>query len=186
MNKINAPLITRRQALSTSATLLAGGLAAQEIQAQSKKKTSLKKGDVILFQGDSITDAGRDRKRQDIPNDKAAFGRGYPLLLGNQLLADYPKLDLKIYNRGNSGHKVPQLDARWQKDTIDLNPAVLSILIEVNDMWHKMSGKYDGTVKDYGDQFAAQVASFADPVSRHGLRQRIGGDFRHAYRAGLE
>lgn len=150
------PGFTRRRALSTSAAALLSGLAYQgnELRAQSKKP-SLKKGDVIVFQGDSITDAGRDKKRQDMPNDTAAFGRGYPSLLGKQLLADYPDLDLKIYNRGISGHKVPQLDARWQKDTIDLKPAVLSILIGVNDMWHKMNGRYDGTVKDYGEQFAA-------------------------------
>lgn len=149
------PSLTRRHVLSSSAATLVG-LAAQGTQSQAQSKAPpLKKGDVILFQGDSITDARRDKQRQGAPNDAAALGLGYPLLLGSQLLADHPKLELKIYNRGISGHKVPQLDARWQEDTLDLKPAILSILIGVNDMWHKMSGKYDGTVADYGKQFAA-------------------------------
>ncbi len=156
-NNIPNPL-TRRRVLSSSTAALVGGLAAQgsQVNAQGKAKTpSLKKGDVILFQGDSITDARRDKKNQDTPNDAAALGLGYPLLLGSQLLEEYPKLGLKIYNRGISGNKVPQLDLRWQEDTLDLKPAVLSILIGVNDMWHKKSGKYDGTAADYGTQFAA-------------------------------
>jgi len=158
MNRPTQNSFTRRHVLSASAATLVGGLAVQGRQAQAQSKSpSLKKGDVILFQGDSITDARRDKKRQGSPNDAAALGLGYPLLLGSQLLADHPELDLKIYNRGISGHKVPQLDARWQEDCLDLKPAILSILVGVNDMWHKLNGKYDGTVADYGDQFAALI-----------------------------
>jgi lysophospholipase L1-like esterase len=50
---------------------------------------------------------------------------------------------------------VPDLDARWQADTIDLKPALLSILIGVNDIWHARGGKYDGTVADYDTGFTA-------------------------------
>ena len=35
------------------------------------------KGDVILFQGDSITDAGRNRAREGNANDRSALGGGY-------------------------------------------------------------------------------------------------------------
>lgn len=108
----------------------------------------LSEGAVILFQGDSITDAGRNRNSSGA-NDAAGLGRGYPYLLGAGLLADYPKLQLKVYNRGISGNKVPDLAARWQQDTMDLKPAVLSILIGVNDIWHKLNGRYDGTVESY-------------------------------------
>jgi lysophospholipase L1-like esterase len=62
---------------------------------------------------------------------------------------------LKIYNRGISGNKVPDLERRWQADTLDLKPALLSILIGVNDIWHKLNGKYDGTPESYRDGFAA-------------------------------
>ena len=135
-------------ALAGSATLLPSANAQENTT-----KPSLKKGDAILFQGDSITDAGRDKKSQGKANNQGALGRGYPLFIGSDLLGNHPALDLQIYNRGISGHKVPQLQARWKKDTLDLKPAVLSILIGVNDMWHKMNGKYDGTVDTYRDGF---------------------------------
>ncbi len=102
----------------------------------------------VLFQGDSITDAGRNREKSDA-NDRAALGGGYPLLLAGDLLADHASLHLKVYNRGISGNKVPDLAARWESDALDLNPAVLSILVGVNDIWHKLNGQYDGTVEDY-------------------------------------
>ena len=57
------------------------------------------------------------------------------------MLAENSKLGLKIYNRGISGNKVPDLDARWDKDALDLKPSILSVLIGVNDIWHKLNGK---------------------------------------------
>ncbi len=110
-----------------------------------------------MFQGDSITDARRDQN-QSQANHAGALGTGYPALLGPELLRDHPTLGLQIYNRGISGHKVPDLDKRWQTDTIDLKPALLSILIGVNDIWHKLNGRYDGTVADYETGFAALLA----------------------------
>jgi lysophospholipase L1-like esterase len=144
----------KRRHLLTSSALATGASFLQSASAQEKPtKPTLKKGDVILFQGDSITDAGRSRKEADQANNQGALGRGYPLFIGSDLLGAHPGLDLQVFNRGISGHKVPQLQARWQKDTLDLKPAVLSILIGVNDMWHKMNGQYDGTVATYRDGF---------------------------------
>jgi len=105
--------------------------------------------------GDSITDAGRNRKTQGEANNESALGRGYPSIIGGGLLTDHRDLELKVYNRGISGHKVPDLDKRWQADTIDLKPALLSILIGVNDIWHKLNGKYDGTSESCRDGFTA-------------------------------
>lgn len=102
----------------------------------------------ILFQGDSITDAGRDRSSTR-PNEAAAMGRGYAFLAMCRLLADRPELNLWVYNRGVSGNRVPDLRLRWSADCIALKPDVLSILIGVNDLWHKMEGRYAGTVTDY-------------------------------------
>ena len=73
-------------------------------------------GSVILFQGDSITDARRDRERSEA-NDARGLGGGYPALIAAALRRDHPKLDLKIYNRGISGNKVPDLDARRIPET---------------------------------------------------------------------
>ncbi len=106
-------------------------------------------GDVILFQGDSITDAGRSREHAGEPNQQAAFGRGYAWMAAASLLTSRPNDELQLFNRGISGNKVPQLADRWQVDCIDLKPDVLSILVGVNDLWHKRNGNYDGTVESY-------------------------------------
>jgi lysophospholipase L1-like esterase len=115
-------------------------------------------GNVVLFQGDSITDAGRDRKREDRANDARALGRGYALLAAAHLLAECGKADLKIYNRGISGNKVFQLADRWDKDCLALKPDVVSILIGVNDIWHKLGGRYDGTIEIYERDYRTLLA----------------------------
>ncbi len=102
----------------------------------------------VLFQGDSITDAGRDRSSTEA-NDSGKMGVGYSLLTAAMLLAEYPKVDLKYYNRGISGNKVFQLSDRWEEDALTLKPDVVSILIGVNDFWHMLNGQYDGTVDVY-------------------------------------
>jgi lysophospholipase L1-like esterase len=109
----------------------------------------IKKGATVLFQGDSITDAGRDRKTAANPNDAPALGKGYAWLAAAELLVERPDDELKIFNRGVSGNKVYQLDERWQADCLDLKPDVLSILIGVNDIWHTVKGDYQGTVEKY-------------------------------------
>jgi len=114
-------------------------------------------GDTVLFQGDSITDAGRDRKREDTPNDVRALGGGYAYFIAAHLLAERADAHLKIYNRGISGHKVFQLAERWDKDCIALKPNVVSILIGVNDIWHKLNGQYDGTLEVYERDYRALV-----------------------------
>ncbi|MDQ8189873.1 SGNH/GDSL hydrolase family protein [Roseibacillus persicicus] len=151
--------INRRNALKTGlagAGLLASGLTGTASAAKAPKPLSLKKGAVIVFQGDSITDANRDRKNKKA-NDAKAFGRGYPFHIASNLLMRHPDLDLTFYNRGVSGNRVPHLDSRWQADCIDLKPDVLSILVGVNDIWHKLNGQYDGTVETYETGFTALI-----------------------------
>jgi len=109
-------------------------------------------GDVVLFQGDSITDAGRN-KRQELPNNARSFGAGYANIIASWLLEALAGYELTIYNRGISGNKVYQLADRWDKDCLDLKPNVLSILIGVNDYWHFRNGEYDGTPEVYEDDF---------------------------------
>lgn len=144
----------RRHFLFTGTT--ATGLAATGITTGTAAAAppKLDPGATILFQGDSITDARRDKKAQR-PNDARSLGHGYPAHIAGGLLRDHASLGLKIHNRGISGNKVPDLEARWDVDCLDLKPAVLSILIGVNDIWHKLNGKYDGTPEVYRDGFAA-------------------------------
>ncbi len=152
LNPSSKKLDRREVFCGTIAAISAATIASSSSPAFSADNESsgkkLEKGSVILFQGDSITDAGRERKNKQA-NQARAFGRGYPMTIGGGLLSDHPSLDLKIYNRGISGNKVPDLDKRWQADCIDLKPNLLSILIGVNDIWHMLTGNYKGTVKTY-------------------------------------
>ena len=122
-------------------------------------------GTVVLFQGDSITDAGRNRASADA-NSAGALGSGYPLLVASAVLAARPGGTLRFYNRGISGNKVPDLQQRWTTDTIDLKPDVLSILIGVNDFWHKLDHGYNGTVQDYEQQYNALLDATREALPR--------------------
>ena len=86
-------------------------------------------GSRILFQGDSITDGNRGRSAD--PNH--ILGHGYAFLIAANFGATFPEANLEFFNRGVSGNTVLDLEKRWQKDTLDLKPDILSILIGVND-----------------------------------------------------
>lgn len=118
------------------------------------KAIKLLRDQVILFQGDSITDSGRNKEDTGF-NTARNLGSGYPLLAGAALLNKYEALNLKVYNKGISGNKVYQLAERWDKDCLDLKPDVLSILIGVNDIWHKLNGTYNGTIEIYRNDYIA-------------------------------
>lgn len=118
------------------------------------KPAGIPKDLTILFQGDSITDAGRDRGAYYANNGKG-LGGGYVKDIAFNLLGSHPGHNLKIYNRGISGHKVPQLDARWDDDCLNLKPDLMSLMIGVNDYWHKFNGRYDGTAQLYNDGLRA-------------------------------
>jgi lysophospholipase L1-like esterase len=133
-------------------TVIGSNLAKAESFAIKESKIELHKNDIILFQGDSITDHGRSRDRLG-PNDIDALGKGYAAHAARTLLHEHATKNLQIYNRGISGHKVPQLIDRWQADCLDIKPNVLSILIGVNDYWHKRDGKYQGSAAEYKSQY---------------------------------
>ncbi|MFH1118290.1 MAG: SGNH/GDSL hydrolase family protein [Bacteroidota bacterium] len=118
------------------------------------KKNTLSKNNIILFQGDSITDSGRN-KEDNSYNNARVLGSGYPMLAGAALLEKYASLNLKVYNKGISGNKVYQLAERWDKDCLEIKPDILSILIGVNDIWHKLDGKYNGTIEIYKNDYIA-------------------------------
>ena len=96
----------------------------------------------ILFQGDSITDAGRNREA--LPESNTGYGAGYPALVAARIFGDHLGNGYNIINRGISGNRVVDLYARWKKDCLNLNPDVLSILIGVNDTWHEKSESRNG------------------------------------------
>ncbi len=88
----------------------------------------------FVFQGDSITDAGRDR------DNIASFGVGYPNLVASELMCKYPG-EYEFINEGVSGDRIVDLYARIKQDLINHKPDYLSILIGVNDVWHELNEK---------------------------------------------
>lgn len=89
-------------------------------------------GKVILFQGDSITDSGRDKQSDNFK------GYGYVTMVTGALGTASP-YQYTTYNRGISGNRVVDLYARIRKDMINLKPDYISILVGVNGIWHECS-----------------------------------------------
>jgi lysophospholipase L1-like esterase len=144
---------TRRNFLKTASIGALASLALPQIVSaasvgENLKKAGLNRDDVVLFQGDSITDWGRDHNAKDY-NSNGALGSGYAFMTAGRLLDKYADKNLKIYNKGVSGNKVYQLAERWDADCLNLKPNVLSIHIGVNDFWHTLTGGYKGTIETY-------------------------------------
>lgn len=92
---------------------------------------------VILFQGDSITDCGRNRE------DAASTGVGYVHMVKGQLGCEYPG-EYEFVNKGISGNRIVDVYARIKADIINLKPDYMSLLIGVNDVWHELGGRHNG------------------------------------------
>ena len=84
----------------------------------------------LLFQGDSITDAGRDY------TDIHDLGGGYPKYAAKYVAEKYPDVEFEFIDLGISGNQTKDLVARLQTDFIDVQPDIVSILIGINDVWH--------------------------------------------------
>ena len=91
------------------------------------------KGEKILFLGDSITAAG----------DSAG---GYVSLVRSDLGEQYPDLNLQVIGAGIGGNKVPDLEARLDRDVLSRKPNTVVIYIGINDVWHSLQNQ--GTPKD--------------------------------------
>lgn len=105
----------------------------------------------VLFQGDSITDAGRYRESE------FDQGRGYPAFVSARLSLDYPG-EYTFYNRGISGNRIVDVYARIKSDIINLKPDYMSLLIGVNDVWHEF-GNQNGVDAEKFEKFYDMLIS---------------------------
>ena len=85
----------------------------------------------IVFQGDSITDAGRDYRNYH------NMGNGYPKFASQLIAEQNPDIEFDFYNFGISGNRTCQLFDRLYKDGIEFGPDIISFLIGINDVWHR-------------------------------------------------
>lgn len=108
------------------------------------RSVKLDQGQKLLFIGDSITDAERNKEVREGGN--GALGKGYVAFVDALLQTGYPELGIRTVNKGVNGNTVRNLEARWQEDVIDQNPDWLSVMIGINDVWRQ----YDAPlIKEY-------------------------------------
>jgi lysophospholipase L1-like esterase len=112
----------------------------------------LKKGDRVVFLGDSITEAG-------------AGPGGYVTLVREALDKDHKDLGVEVIGAGISGNKVPDLENRLDRDVIAKKPTIVVIYIGINDVWHSQGGK--GTSKD---AFEKGLKSIIERITKAGAR----------------
>ena len=78
----------------------------------------------ILFQGDSITDADRDRSNY---HNLSGYTKYVQELLGEEI---------EYVNLGIAQEKSKDLLKRYETDIKAIHPNILTILIGINDVWH--------------------------------------------------
>ncbi|MFI6940048.1 SGNH/GDSL hydrolase family protein [Streptomyces sp. NPDC050418] len=118
--------------------------------------------DTLVFIGDSITDAGRDR------TDPSSLGNGYVNEIARTLnarAATGHKADPapRIINRGVNGHRIRDLAPRWTTDVLDHRPTHVTVKIGINDTWRR----YDRGLLSPVPEFRAALDRLLDLTARH-------------------
>ena len=114
----------------------------------------LKKGDRIVFLGDSITQAGVDPA-------------GYVTLVRKAILEKHKEQNIEVIGAGISGNKVPDLQKRLQRDVLAKKPTIVVIYIGINDVWHGESNPKNGTSEE---AFEAGLKEIIGKIQKAGAR----------------
>ena len=109
----------------------------------------------ILFQGDSVTDAGRDR------SNPADLGEGYPKFASAMIQDSYPDTEFEFVDLGISGNRTEHLVARLESDFIEIQPDIVSIMIGINDVWHHYAHEF---VETTDEQFEKNYRFVLDAI----------------------
>ena len=99
----------------------------------------------VLFQGDSVTDCSR---KYDDPYD---LGLGYVKYTAEALGKKFP--DMVFVNRGVSGNRTKDVLARAQKDIVDIDPDIVTMLIGVNDTWRRFDMNDPTSAEEFRDNY---------------------------------
>lgn len=118
---------------------------------------------VVLFQGDSITDCGRNS------GDDRSLGFGYPRLIAARLEYEQADRAPMFLNRGISGNRVSDVYARWNEDFFSLQPGLLSMLIGVNDAWRIMNELPTGATDRFERVYAQLLEETKEKSPQTGL-----------------
>jgi isoamyl acetate esterase len=144
MRNIPTALLALASILGTAAT----------VSAADDETPPLKKGERIIFLGDSITEAGVSPK-------------GYVTAIKNALAEKHKDLNIEVIGAGISGNKVPDLQRRLEKDVLMKKPSVVVIYIGINDVWHGENDPAKGTTKD---KYEAGLTEIIGKIKNAGAR----------------
>lgn len=107
----------------------------------------------IVCTGDSITDCGRRDPAL------APLGVGYAKLVADLLIVRQPARPSTIVNTGIGGQTIAEVAARWDADVLAHQPAVLVMLIGINDLWlHKIKDARAVSPTRYAEVYADVMA----------------------------
>jgi lysophospholipase L1-like esterase len=95
---------------------------------------------VTVFIGDSVTDCGRLAE--------PPFGDGYV-----RNIAQSNRLPGEIINVGTSGHRLIDLESRWNTDVLAHKPTLVSVAIGINDTWRRYDGNDPTAVDDFENRY---------------------------------
>jgi acyl-CoA thioesterase I len=118
----------------------------------------IEKNETVLFQGDSVTDAGRDYASD------SSLGQGYAGMVGAWFSAAHPEKHVRFVNRGISGHRAKDLAARWHRDTLDLAPDWVSILIGINDCWRRYDSNDPTPVEEFEETYGVLLTQVREKL----------------------
>lgn len=113
----------------------------------------------IMFFGDSITDAGRNRE------DPASLGEGYVCILHEKLKNLYENIDFVFLNRGISHNRIADVEAQIRGDLAE-KPDIAVLLIGINDIW----SRGDMIVSFDAEKFAASYENVLKELGRSGAK----------------
>lgn len=122
----------------------------------------------ILFFGDSITDAGRDKM------DPESIGSGFVSKIAKELDKKNPD-QYVIINRGVAGNRSADMAARLNQDVICLQPQYVTILSGVNDVWHELSRGAGVSAEDFEAHYTGMVQQLQEKIP--GVKIIIMGPF---------
>ena len=114
----------------------------------------LKKGETIVFLGDSITQGGVGPK-------------GYVTVIKTALAEKHKDLGIAVIGAGIGGNKVPDLQKRLTKDVLDKKPTLVVIYIGINDVWHGEKDPKKGTSPE---NFEAGLTDIVGKIKEKGAR----------------
>lgn len=95
----------------------------------------------LLFIGDSVTAAERS------VSDASDLGRGFVTMIARALECRHPSV--RVINKGVGGDRAADVEARWERDCLALDPDVITLLVGVNDTWRRFDRGQQHPLHEY-------------------------------------